>query len=53
MARKIILFGTLLGLIFVTSNYHFLTQKQPENAEKEITIFTLNTLAGIHAKMIL
>lgn len=53
MARKIILFGTFLGLIFVISNYYFLTQKQPENAEKEITIFTLNTLAGIHAKMIL
>lgn len=53
MARKIVLFWTILGLIFVIANYHFLEQKQPENAQKKITIFTLNTLAWTHAKMIL
>lgn len=53
MARKIVLFWTILGLIFVIANYHFLEQKQPEKAQKEITIFTLDTLAEIHAKMIL
>ena len=53
MARKIVLFWTILGLVFVIANYHFLEQKQPEKAKKEITIFTLDTLTGIHAKMIL
>lgn len=53
MARKIVLFWTILGLIFVIANYHFLGQKQPENAQKKITIFTLDTLIWIHTKMIL
>lgn len=33
-------------------NYSFFTQKEPLKAQKEITIFTLNSLVGIHAKMI-
>lgn len=53
MARKIVLIWTILGLIFIVANYHFLEQKQLIKAQNEITIFTLDALASIHAKMIL
>lgn len=53
MARKIVLIWTILGLFFIILNYHFLGQKQPVKEQNEITIFTLDTLANIHAKMIL
>jgi ABC-type Zn uptake system ZnuABC Zn-binding protein ZnuA len=53
MARKIVLIWTILGLIFIVANYHFLEQKQLIKAQSEITIFTLDALASMHAKMIL
>jgi len=52
MPKKIVIFWTILSLCVILSNFYFLKKNDEYIAEKKITIFTLDTLLGIHTKMI-
>lgn len=52
MAKKTIILGNILLILLVIAVYSFSGGNQPKKRQNEITIFTLEPLLGIHAKMI-
>lgn len=52
MLQKIVFLSVLIGVVFLSSSCSFWGKNETEKEQKEITIFTLDILLGIHAKMI-
>jgi len=52
MLKKIVFFWTILSICIVLISFYFLQKNDVYITEKKITIFTLDSLLGIHTKMI-
>lgn len=52
MQKKALIFGNLLLILWLIFVYNFSSKNTIEKSKSEVTIFTLEPLLGIHAKMI-